>query len=251
MLSLGTAREEASVRHEQRRLLGLVELAVGKTTPGLRQTAYDAGRGRQPAEGSGSGRVTGTRRRAEDPSTRRWGRRLSSQAGSFQFASPRISISAGTRTERTISARYVREGDLPRWGYLRRSSAPIGRRDLRHVWQACDRGEHRLHPSTRGSIGHAAAGDGDHDLLGVARRLRRAALEQVDGIEALGAGQPEAVAVRASGCRADRGQQDQGCEPRQDHRAPVSEAPPGQRSHVVYFSSDKGLPHASHNRRLA
>ena len=31
--------------------------------------------------------------------------------------------------------------------------------------------------------------DRDHDLLGVARRLRRVALEQVDGVEALRAGQ--------------------------------------------------------------
>jgi hypothetical protein len=81
------------------------------------------------------------------------------------------------------------------------------------VRQLADRLQHRLDARLVGRVGELAVLDGDDDLLLVARRLRRGLLQQVQGIEAVGAAELELVLVVAAGTRVDGDQDDERGDP--------------------------------------
>ena len=97
--------------------------------------------------------------------------------------------------------------------------APYGEATEATSGSAATLGEHRLALRPHRRIGHLAVVDRDHDLLAVARRLRRGALEQVLRLEALRAVQAEAVLVRGADALAEHRQPDQGDQPAGQHES--------------------------------
>ena len=61
----------------------------------------------------------------------------------------------------------------------------VGRADRRHVRQPRHLGEQRLGARAHRRVGDLAVVDGDHQLVGLTGRARRASLKQPDRIEAL------------------------------------------------------------------
>jgi hypothetical protein len=98
----------------------------------------------------------------------------------------------------------IGEGDPAGGSDLARATWTVRRRDEGDVRLLGGDGQDLLHLGADRRVGDASLLDRDDDLVGVARGLRRVALEQGDGVEALRAGELEVVRVRASRRRVNR-----------------------------------------------
>jgi hypothetical protein len=99
---------------------------------------------------------------------------------------------------------------------------------VRHL---ADGVQHRLHARLGLRVGDLAVLDGDDELLLIARGLRGGLLEQVQGIEAVGAAELELVLVVRAGAGVDGGEADEGDDPADEDDPAVPEAPTGKCAH--------------------